>query len=228
MAMPVLSRSAIHHRFCLCVFDFHAGSAELALCTISHEAGPKTRDNFVRLALEMQKRLLLDQAQIEITIRRLCHQLIENHDNFSDSALIGLQPRGIYLAKRIKKYLEEILSLSPLTCGNLDVTFYRDDFRRREIISPSATNINFIVENKKVVLIDDVFFTGRTIRAGLDALLDFGRPQKVELLTLVDRRYKRHLPIAPDYIGVQVDTITSEKVKVEWQETDGQDAIWLI
>ena len=175
----------------------------------------------------MQKRLLLDEAQIEITIRRLCHQLIENHDDFSNSCILGLQPRGILAAKRIHKYLLEILNLPSLKIGTLDVTFYRDDFRRREIISPSETKIDFIVENQKVVLIDDVFYTGRTIRAGLDALLDFGRPEKVELLTLVDRRYRRQLPIAPDYIGIQVDTITTEKVKVEWKEIDGKDAVWL-
>jgi len=176
----------------------------------------------------MQRRLLLDSAQMEITIRRLCFQLIENHDDFSNSAIIGLQPRGIYLAGRIHNYLSEILGKNDLKSGSLDVTFYRDDFRRREIISPSQTKMDFVVEKVKVVLVDDVFFTGRTIRAGLDALLDFGRPDKVELLTLVDRRYSRHLPIAPDYIGIQVDTITSEKVKVQWKETDGEDSVWLI
>ena len=176
----------------------------------------------------MQKRLLLDSVQIEITIRRLCYQLIENHDDFANSAIIGLQPRGIFVARRIHNCLLEILKVSSLRIGSLDVTFYRDDFRRREIISPSKTNIDFIVENQKVILVDDVFFTGRTIRAGMDALLDYGRPEKVELLTLVDRRYSRHLPIAPDYIGVQVDTITSEKVKVQWKETDDEDAVWLV
>ena len=176
----------------------------------------------------MQKRLLLDQKQIEITIKRLCYQLIENHDDFSNSALIGLQPRGIYVAGRIHKYLLEILKVPSLRLGSLDVTFYRDDFRRREIIAPSENKIDFIVENLKVVLIDDVFFTGRTIRAGMEALLDFGRPEKVELLTMVDRRYSRHVPIAPDYIGVQVDTITTEKVKFQWKEIDGEDAVWLI
>ena len=175
----------------------------------------------------MQKRLLLDSLQIEITIRRLCYQLIENHDDFSNSAIIGLQPRGIFVARRIKKYLLEILKVPLLREGTLDVTFYRDDYRRREIIAPSETKIDFIVENLNVILIDDVFYTGRTIRASMDALLDFGRPSKVELLTLVDRRYSRHLPIAPDYIGLQVDTITSEKVKVQWKETDGEDAVWL-
>jgi len=176
----------------------------------------------------MQKRLLLDSVQIEITIRRLCYQLIENHDDFSNSVIIGLQPRGIFVAARIHKYLQEILDIKSLRHGSLDVTFYRDDFRRREIISPSKTSIDFIVEDQKVILIDDVFFTGRTIRAGMDALLDLGRPEKVELLTFVDRRYSRHLPIAPDYIGVHVDTITSEKVKVQWKETDGEDAVWLV
>lgn len=176
----------------------------------------------------MQKRLLLNSAQIEITIRRLCHQLIENHDDFSNSAIIGLQPRGIFVAERIRKYLTEILKINSLKSGTLDVTFYRDDFRRREIIAPGETKINFIVEDLNVILVDDVFYTGRTIRAGLDALLDFGRPAKVELLTLIDRRYSRHLPIAPDYIGVQVDTIMSEKVKVQWKETDGEDGIWLL
>jgi pyrimidine operon attenuation protein/uracil phosphoribosyltransferase len=153
--------------------------------------------------------------------------LIENHDDFSTSAIIGLQPRGIFVADRLQKYLSEITGKRPLK-GTLDVTFYRDDFRRREIKSPSETDIDFIVENKKVILVDDVFHTGRTIRAGLDALLDFGRPEKVELLTLVDRRYSRHLPIAPDYIGVHVDTINSEKVKVQWKETEGEDAVYLI
>lgn len=176
----------------------------------------------------MQKRLLLDSLQIEITIRRLCYQLIENHDDFSNSAIIGLQPHGIFVARRIKKYLLEILKVPFLREGTLDVTFYRDDYRRREIIAPSETKIDFIVENLNVILIDDVFYTGRTIRASMDALLDFGRPSKVELLTLVDRRYSRHLPIAPDYIGLQVDTITSEKVKVHWKETDGEDAVWLL
>jgi pyrimidine operon attenuation protein/uracil phosphoribosyltransferase len=176
----------------------------------------------------MQKRLLLDNTQIDITIRRLCHQLIENHDDFSNSAIIGIQPRGVFMATRIHKYLCEILNKPSLQFGMLDTTFYRDDYRRREIISPNETKIDFIIEKKKVILIDDVLYTGRTIRAGMDALLDFGRPDKVELLTLVDRRYSRQIPIAADYIGLQVDTIASEKVKVQWAETDGSDAVYLL
>ena len=176
----------------------------------------------------MQKRLLLNKLHFETTISRLCYQLIENHNDFSESAIIGLQPRGIFLARRIHQKLLRILKTCSVPVGSLDVTFHRDDFRRRDLVIPSETKLDFIVEDKKVILVDDVLYTGRTIRAGMDALLDFGRARKIELLTLVDRRYSRHLPIEPDYIGISVDTITSEKVKVEWEETDGEDGIWLI
>lgn len=175
----------------------------------------------------MEKQVILNEKQVELTLHRLCHQLIENHNNFSDSVIIGLQPRGIHVVNRLKKMLEQKLNHS-ITCGNLDITFYRDDFRRRETpIIPSATNIDFVIENKKVVLVDDVLYTGRTIRSGLDALLAYGRPQKVELLTLIDRRFKRHLPIQADYIGKAVDTLISERVTIEWKETDGKDQVIL-
>ncbi|MCX6291916.1 MAG: bifunctional pyr operon transcriptional regulator/uracil phosphoribosyltransferase PyrR [Bacteroidetes bacterium] len=176
----------------------------------------------------MQKRLLLNSKHFEITISRLCYQLIENHNDFSQSALIGLQPRGVFVARRIHRRLSEILNSEKILIGDLDITFHRDDYRRRDIILPSETKLNFSVDDRKVILIDDVLYTGRTIRAGMDALLDFVRAKKIELLTLVDRRYSRHLPIEPDYIGIQVDTILSEKVKVYWKETDGEDAAWLI
>jgi pyrimidine operon attenuation protein / uracil phosphoribosyltransferase len=175
----------------------------------------------------MQRRLLSDDTQFSITISRLCHQLIENHNDFSDSVIIGLQPRGVFVARRILRELQHLFPGKKIMCGDLDVTFHRDDFRRREIIIPSATAINFAIEDKNVILVDDVLYTGRTIRAGMDALLDYGRPRKVELLTLVDRRYSRHLPIAPDYIGISVDTITSDKVIVSWKETEGKDEIQL-
>ena len=175
----------------------------------------------------MQRRLLSDETQFSIMISRLCHQLIENHNDFSDSVIIGLQPRGIFAARRIQNELSALFPGKKILCGDLDVTFHRDDFRRREIVIPSATKIDFIIENRNVILVDDVLYTGRTIRAGMDALLDYGRPKKVELLTLVDRRYSRHLPIAPDYIGISVDTITSEKIIVHWKETDGKDEITL-
>ena len=175
----------------------------------------------------MKPRVILDSKNFEITINRLCHQLIENHNDFTESAIIGLQPRGIFLAQRVHKRLSEILRKKNILCGSLDVTFYRDDFRRKELV-PKSTEVDFIIEDKKVILMDDVLFSGRTIRAGLDAIMAFGRPKKVELMVLVDRRYTRHLPIQPDYVGKTIDSIASEKVKVEWKEMDGADKIWLL
>ncbi|POY35183.1 bifunctional pyr operon transcriptional regulator/uracil phosphoribosyltransferase PyrR [Solitalea longa] len=172
---------------------------------------------------------LLSSPKFDLTIKRLCYQLIENHNNFSNTVIIGLQPRGIYLANRIKEELSKILPKAHIDCGDLDITFFRDDFRRRESpLVPNATNINFIIEGKKVILVDDVLFTGRTIRAGMDAMLAYGRPKKVELLVLVDRRYSREIPIEPDYIGIQVDSIASQNVRVSWKETEGTDKIELI
>jgi pyrimidine operon attenuation protein / uracil phosphoribosyltransferase len=176
----------------------------------------------------MEAVTIIDSKAFELTIKRLCYQLIENHSDFSDSVIIGLQPRGIYLAKRIQQELEKILKTDKLKCGNLDITFFRDDFRRRDdVLIPKSTQIDFIIENKKVILVDDVLFTGRTIRAGLDAMLAFGRPQKVELMVLIDRRFSRDLPIQPNYVGQIVDTISSEKVKVEWNEIEGEDKVVL-
>ncbi|MCT4560569.1 MAG: bifunctional pyr operon transcriptional regulator/uracil phosphoribosyltransferase PyrR [Crocinitomicaceae bacterium] len=175
----------------------------------------------------MGKQIILHPKQFELTINRLCFQLIENHRNFEDTVIIGLQPRGIHVVTRLKLRLEEILG-KEVTCGNLDITFYRDDFRRREKpLIPSATNINFSIENKNIVLVDDVLFTGRTIRSGLDALLAFGRPKQVELLTMIDRRFKRHLPIQADYVGKTVDTLVSERVSVEWKDVEGEDRVVL-
>lgn len=179
--------------------------------------------------IHMKEGIILGNPKFEITIKRLCQQLIENHNDFSDSVLIGLQPRGIYLAKRIQEQLHLLLAKKDIKLGNLDVTFFRDDFRHRESpLVPNTTNIDFIIENKKVIIIDDVLFTGRTIRAGMDAMLAFGRPTKVELLVLIDRRYTRHLPIEPTYVGMAVDSISSEKVKVKWKETEGIDEVVLV
>ena len=174
----------------------------------------------------MQKKLILDSDLLDITLSRLCQQLIEAHQDFSETVILGLQPRGIFLAEIIHQKLEKLLKKS-IPLGYLDATFHRDDFRRREIVIPSETKIDFQIEDKNVILVDDVLYTGRTIRAGMDAMIDYGRPKKVELLTLVDRRYRRHLPIAPDYIGISVDTITTEKVIVKWKEVDGTDEIFL-
>ncbi|RCH54104.1 bifunctional pyr operon transcriptional regulator/uracil phosphoribosyltransferase PyrR [Mucilaginibacter hurinus] len=171
---------------------------------------------------------LLDGQKFQITIQRLCRQLIENHNDFSESVLIGIQPRGIYLARRVAEELRKILPDSNILQGDLDITFYRDDFRRRDQLVPNQTKIDFIIEGKKVVMMDDVLWTGRTIRAAMDAMQAFGRPEKVELLALVDRRYSRHIPVAADYVGIEVDSIASQKVVVSWKETDGEDKIILL
>lgn len=177
----------------------------------------------------MQKRTLLDSSKIQITIKRLCHQLIENHDDFKNTVLIGIQPRGIYFADRIHQELTDILKNKKIQKGNLDITFFRDDFRRKDgIVTANSNTIDFIIEGKKVILIDDVLWTGRTIRAAMDALLAYGRPEKVELLVLIDRRFSRHLPIEPDYIGYQVDSLNSQQVKVSWKEIDKEDKVLLI
>ncbi len=177
----------------------------------------------------MQNLTLLDGQLFQITIQRLCRQLIENHNDFSGSVIIGLQPRGIHLARRIAEELRSILPDSTILQGDLDITFYRDDFRRRESpLLPNQTRIDFIIEGKKVIMMDDVLWTGRTIRAAMDAMLAFGRPAKVELLTLVDRRYARQLPVMADYAGIEVDSIASQRVVVSWKETDGEDRVMLV
>ena len=177
----------------------------------------------------MQTLNLLDGPKFQITIQRLCHQLIENHDHFNNSVILGIQPRGVFLAKRIIAELKQIMPEITIESGNLDITFFRDDFRRKEgLLIPSSTEIDFIIEGKKVILVDDVLWTGRTIRAAMDAIQSFGRPEKVELLTLVDRRFSRHLPIEADYIGIKVDTIDSQKVIVSWKETDHEDKVILL
>jgi len=160
---------------------------------------------------------ILNREQLNITIHRLCHQLMENHTDFSNTVIIGLQPRGILLAERLQEYLDKIHPDFQVELGSLDITFYRDDFRRREDpLVPSSTQLNVSLEDKKVVLVDDVLYTGRTVRAALDAMLDFGRPSSVELLVLIDRRLSRHVPIQPDYVGHTVDVVAEERVTVEW------------
>jgi len=175
----------------------------------------------------MKKQVILNEQHFDLTLRRLSHQLIENHNDFSETVLIGLQPRGIQVLTKLKEILENELG-NQIRCGTLDITFFRDDFRRREKpLIPSVTNIDFSIEKKRVVLIDDVLYTGRTIRSGLDALLAFGRPSSVELLVVIDRRFRRELPIQADYIGKAVDTLTQERVSVEWLEIEGKNQVIL-
>ncbi len=162
---------------------------------------------------------ILSSEQLELTIQRLSHQLIENHYPFSNTVIIGLQPRGIYLAEKIVEAVKASYPQLKIEYGKLDITFYRDD-ARKELHVANQTEISFPIENKKVILIDDVLYTGRTIRAAMDALIDFGRPAKVELCVLIDRRFNRQLPIQPDYSGKAIDSILSQKVTVDWQKPE--------
>lgn len=177
----------------------------------------------------MNQKILLTAIEVNIILHRLACQLIEKHLDFSNTILIGIQPRGTFLAERLKKILEKEYRIKNIALGYLDITFFRDDFRRTEKpLEANKTQIDFIVENKKVIFIDDVLYTGRSIRSALTAIQSFGRPSEIELLVLIDRRFSRHLPIQPDYRGRQVDAINDEKVKVSWIENDGQDGVFLI
>ncbi|MBS1606835.1 MAG: bifunctional pyr operon transcriptional regulator/uracil phosphoribosyltransferase PyrR [Bacteroidetes bacterium] len=170
---------------------------------------------------------ILNEQQLEITIQRLTHQLLENHLNLENTVLIGIQPRGIYFSDRIIQHLKTLVNPSHIRYGKLDITFYRDDVRTG-LHELNQTDIPFSIENSQVILVDDVLWTGRTIRAALDALLDFGRPSRVELCVLIDRRFSRQLPIQADYIGKSIDSIITQKVKVYWKEKDGKDEVTLL
>ncbi len=174
----------------------------------------------------MSQKVLLTAKEVNIILHRLACQLIENHLDFSNTILIGIQPRGKFLAQRLASILKEDYQIKEIKLGFLDITFFRDDFRRGEKpLEANKTEIDFIVEDKKVVFIDDVLYTGRSIRSALTAIQSFGRPAEIELLTLIDRRFSRHLPIQPDYRGRQVDAINNEKVVVKWKDNDGEDLV---
>lgn len=184
-----------------------------------------TRTIFVRF---MKPVTLLDSKAFALTVQRLCSQLVEQHADLADTVLLGIQPRGVLLSRRLRSHLEKRTN-SVLEYGELDITFHRDDIRRRDSLpTPSETNIDISLEGKKVVLVDDVLYTGRTIRAGLDALLSYGRPASVELLVLIDRRFSRELPIQPDHVGKWVDSIDEQRVAVEWKEVEGEDKVLLL
>jgi pyrimidine operon attenuation protein/uracil phosphoribosyltransferase len=176
----------------------------------------------------MSKNIILNENEIGIILQRLACQLIENHQDFSNTILIGLQPRGKSLLNRIVQILTHNYNISDLNFGLLDITFYRDDFRRNEKILEANSTDNLQVEGKNVVFMDDVLFTGRTIRAALTAVETFGRPNNIELLTLIDRRFSRHLPIQPDYRGRQIDVYDNQKVIVDWNNELGKDCVYII
>ena len=175
----------------------------------------------------MKPKVLLSDKKINIILNRLCYQLIERHGDFSNTILIGLQPRGTLLLDRLIQLLVKFGIADPKT-GKLDTTFFRDDFRRSDNpLSPSANVMDQYVEGKDVVLIDDVLFTGRSIRSALTAIDTYGRPRSIELLVLVDRRFSRHLPIQPDYLGAQIDALQGDKVKVVWSKKETENIVYL-
>lgn len=175
----------------------------------------------------MSASVLLNQDQIQLTIERLSREILENFDT-DNHVIIGVQPRGVFLAQAIHQRIQALTG-KPVSLGKIDETFHRDDFRRGKALNASSTEIDFEIEDKTVLLVDDVLYTGRTIRAAMDALLSFGRPKRIELVVLIDRRFNRELPIQPDYTGQVVDTIESVKVLVEWKQHGAkQDAVIFI
>lgn len=173
-------------------------------------------------------RILLREDRLHIIMERLCQQLIEEFGDLANVCIIGIQPRGVLFSDRILQRLAQLQAGVAPSYGKLDITFYRDDFRTRDKpLAASTTEIDFLVEGKQVVLVDDVLYTGRTIQSALSALQHYGRPSRVHLMCLIDRRFNRHLPIAPDFVGHTVDSLDEAFVKVEWKEHDGKDQILL-
>ncbi len=177
----------------------------------------------------MSQKLLLSTEDLHIILFRLACQLKETHGDFAQTLLVGLQPRGVRLAERLLHILRHEYKVANAQLCKLDITFFRDDFRRGDkVLSANDNSMEVGVEGKRIVLIDDVLFTGRSIRAALTAIDSYGRPKEIQLLTLIDRRFSRHLPIQPDYCGRQVDAIQNEHVIVCWQEEDNEDAVYLV
>jgi len=175
------------------------------------------------------EKILLNENQVAILIERLVCQLIEKHLDFSSTALIGIQPRGVYFSERLVNVLEKKYKIKNILHGKLDITFFRDDFRKiNRLHNAKETKLNFSIENKSVVLIDDVLFTGRTVRAALNAIESFGRPKKIELLVMINRKFSRNLPIYHNYKGLEIDTIENDTVKVFWKEKDKKDSVYLL
>ena len=175
----------------------------------------------------MDSHVLIAPELFDRMVDRLAHQLLEHHD-FLETDLVGLQPRGIFLARRIQNRLKVLLPEVEVRCGALDATFHRDDFgRHQHPIAPNATDMPFLVEDRRVILVDDVLYTGRTIRAGIDALMSHGRPRSVELLVMIDRRFRRELPIEPKYIGKSIDSIDEQHVRGHWSEAGLGDHVEL-
>jgi pyrimidine operon attenuation protein/uracil phosphoribosyltransferase len=171
----------------------------------------------------MQEKVVLTEEEIRRSLVRIAHEILEKNKGAKNLALVGIWTRGAYLAERLAALIEEFEE-EKVGLGFLDVTFYRDDVRLRGLKEPGKTRIDFDLTGLKVVLVDDVLFTGRTVRAALNALMDFGRPEKVQLAVLVDRGH-RELPIKADYVGKNIPTSKTEEVKVYLKEVDGKEQV---
>ena len=173
------------------------------------------------------KATVIDPVGLQRTITRLAHEILEKNRGAKNLVLIGIRTRGEFLAKRLKEKISEIENID-LPFGVLDATLYRDDFRTR-LKQPeiSVTDIKFDISEKDIILIDDVLYTGRTVRAALDALMDLGRPNSIQLCVLVDRGH-RQLPIKADYVGKNIPTSINEEIKVKLKEVDEEDAVYLV
>ena len=183
---------------------------------------------FLQRMKEASSKMILSSEELSVIFHRICCQLLEAHEDFKNSALIGLQPRGVIFARRIQQILQNSYGIKDLRYGELDTTFFRDDFRLREApLNPNQTAIDFLVEDAKVIFLDDVLFTGRSVRAAMDAVLSFGRPARIELVALIDRRFHRDLPVQANIIGKRIDSINEERVVVEWKEQSGKDQVIL-
>jgi len=173
-------------------------------------------------------RVIISADRFDLIAWRLAHQIIERHADMSKMCLIGIQERGVHLAHKLRQKIEILLGQPSFKYGKLDITFYRDDFRMREIpIRASATEIDFSIDKKHVILVDDVLYTGRTVHAAIAALQDFGRPDAIEMLCMIDRRFNRHFPIKADYSGMAVDALDEAYVRVKFAEVDGLDEVRL-
>jgi len=169
----------------------------------------------------------MDSDSVNRTISRIVNQILERNNGARDLAIIGIRTRGVYIAERIASEIEKLEGIKP-PMGILDISFYRDDLMRKsEWPNVKKTEIPFPVEDKKVILVDDVLYTGRTTRAAIDEIMDYGRPSSIQLVVLVDRGL-RELPIQPDYAGSKLDTLSSEEVKVHLRESDGRDEVVII
>ena len=170
--------------------------------------------------------VIMDADRMSRTLTRIAHEIIERNRGVERLAIVGIRTRGVFIAKRLAKALQQITS-EPVPTGALDITLYRDDLMRHAV-GPQPlvrrTEIPFSIDDMKVVLVDDVLYTGRTIRAALDALIDFGRPKEIQLIVLVDRGH-RELPIKADYVGKNLPTALSESVQVHLLEIDGRDEV---